>query len=533
MPEALALLARARTRRPRAPAGIAFGRVRTRMRWLRREPSIMLTVALAAPAMLAAVSVGRPDAAARALLAAMAAAFVQFVLVAVQRRWHPLRRRDLQLVQLFVALVLTAVLIEFVVPATYASYVPVVALAAAVGSLEGAVILLGAVILYLLPVLIAPGTVDHDAVARGIAGGGISALVAVGTRYFVAGREAIARELRTTARRERRRARQLSGIEEVGRLLAVSGLTKEALARVVDVLVSQFGYRYVSLYLARPDGSLELGAQRGYAAAIETFDGRSGVVGRIMRERRAELVADVSVDRDYVAVNPDVVSEVCAPLLDGDSLLGIVNVESAGTALDEADRRAVVAVADRLAAYVALWRERQRLAELSVRDPLTGLANRRVLEERIEGLFAARARREPAERPSLALLLFDLDHFGRLNNAHGHAAGDEVLRVVGRLFASRFRVSDLVARYGGEEFVVVLDGATLEQAAERAEEVRVGLAATVIDGADGRIRVTVSAGCTALGEGQEATWADLLAAADVALGMAKRAGRNQVVCASV
>jgi diguanylate cyclase (GGDEF)-like protein len=358
-------------------------------------------------------------------------------------------------------------------------------------------------------------------------------LIAVGARYHVRRREAAIRDLRSSLRRERRRSRQLSGIEEVGRQLAISGPTDDALGRIMDVLVGQFGYRYPSIYLTGDDGTLVLGAQRGYERPIERFDGTRGVVGRVLRERQAQLVADVTSDPDYVAALPGIVSEVSAPLIDDGRVLGILNVESVGTPLDGSDLRAIAAIADRLTAYLALARERQRLAELTIRDPLTGLHNRRFLDDMIARLFAVRGRLAPEDRRPISIALFDLDHFGALNNDHGHAVGDQVLRSVAQQLANRFRMSDLLARYGGEEFVVVLDGATLGHATERAEAVRAALSGTPIVQGGLSIKVTVSAGCASLPGSSDGSWQDLLAAADVALGMAKRGGRNQVVSATV
>jgi diguanylate cyclase (GGDEF)-like protein len=226
------------------------------------------------------------------------------------------------------------------------------------------------------------------------------------------------------------------------------------------------------------------------------------------------------------------VSQVSAPLLDNGNVLGIINVESVRTRLDENDLRAIAAVADRLSAYLALAQERQRLAELTIRDPLTGLHNRRFLADSVVRLFAARARRTPDERQPVSIALFDLDKFGELNKKHGHALGDEVLRSVAQQLANRFRASDLLARYGGEEFVVLLDGANLDEAAQRAEEVRAELAATTIEFGGTSVGMTISAGCASLSRDDDRSWDELLAAADVALQMAKRGGRNQVVAAA-
>ena len=171
------------------------------------------------------------------------------------------------------------------------------------------------------------------------------------------------------------------------------------------------------------------------------------------------------------------------------------------------------------------------VAEAAIRDPLTGLWNRRHLDDSVTRLFAARARLEPEERRPIAAIIFDLDHFGRFNKEHGHAVGDQVIRAFGQILRERVRASDHVARFGGEEFVAFLDGASLDEAIRVAEEVRRRLEASRVEGVDGiPLRATVSAGCAALGP-EVHSYETLLEVADVALQMAKRGGRNQVVAA--
>ena len=171
------------------------------------------------------------------------------------------------------------------------------------------------------------------------------------------------------------------------------------------------------------------------------------------------------------------------------------------------------------------------LRELAMRDPLTGLFNRRYLDPALEQLVAQRARMPGEERFPLAAIMFDFDHFSELNNRHGHHVGDEVLRTFGAILRARMRTSDLVARWGGEEFAAVLFRATLEDAMRIADGVRQQLAGTEILGADGvPLAATVSAGCAAMGPDTE-TAEQLLRAADVALYMAKRAGRDRVCAA--
>jgi diguanylate cyclase (GGDEF)-like protein len=171
------------------------------------------------------------------------------------------------------------------------------------------------------------------------------------------------------------------------------------------------------------------------------------------------------------------------------------------------------------------------VTELSVRDALTGLFNRRHLDAAIGRMEASRSRRAPADREAAAAIIFDLDQFGAINKKYGHHTGDQILRAFADVLRARFRGADLVARYGGEEFVAVLERATPEQAAAIAEEVRVAFADVPVPAPDGRpIRSTVSAGCAGMGADDD-RFADILARADVGLVMAKRAGRNRVIAA--
>ncbi|HSD21342.1 MAG TPA: GGDEF domain-containing protein [Anaeromyxobacter sp.] len=179
-------------------------------------------------------------------------------------------------------------------------------------------------------------------------------------------------------------------------------------------------------------------------------------------------------------------------------------------------------VARYLAAGDEAARELEALAALARRDPLTGLANRRAFEEAL-AREVARAARDEAP---LAVIALDVDHFKRVNDAYGHAAGDEVLAEVAARAAHALRAGDLLARVGGEEFAALLPGASLEAAAEAAERVRARIGAAPIVAGEARLAVTVSAGLAALAPGEEG--AALLARADGRLYAAKRAGRDRI-----
>jgi diguanylate cyclase (GGDEF)-like protein len=163
------------------------------------------------------------------------------------------------------------------------------------------------------------------------------------------------------------------------------------------------------------------------------------------------------------------------------------------------------------------------LTELSLRDSLTGLYNRRGLNERlVEEL--ARARRYGAP---LTLMMVDIDHFKRVNDTFGHAIGDVAIGHVARILARDLRVSDIVARFGGEELVLLLPHTGLEGALHLAERLRYQVEQSPFRTIDGEASVTVSIGVAQF-QNQMREPHDLLQAADRALYRCKRAGRNCV-----
>jgi diguanylate cyclase (GGDEF)-like protein len=178
-----------------------------------------------------------------------------------------------------------------------------------------------------------------------------------------------------------------------------------------------------------------------------------------------------------------------------------------------------------------LEEERERLIVMSLTDALTGLANRRYFDRQLER-EVARARRY---RRALALIMVDLDHFKRLNDTHGHQAGDRVLADVARVIEREVRPSDAVARVGGEEFAVILSEASFATAVQVAERLRRAVAGRAPrpggDGAADFVPITASFGVAVWAPGMEGK--ALFAAADEALYRAKQRGRNRVEAAGV
>ena len=183
----------------------------------------------------------------------------------------------------------------------------------------------------------------------------------------------------------------------------------------------------------------------------------------------------------------------------------------------------ILDITERLRAEHEIQVLQARLREQAVRDPLTGLFNRRYLDEVI---MSEVARAERGRYP-LSLVMCDIDHFKVVNDQYGHLAGDEVLRAFSRLLKQYSRGGDIICRYGGEEFLLVLPGMRRESAVARAEQLRLAFAAALMSYNATIIRATASFGVATFPENGRDIDA-LIAAADRALYAAKETGRNQV-----
>jgi len=177
------------------------------------------------------------------------------------------------------------------------------------------------------------------------------------------------------------------------------------------------------------------------------------------------------------------------------------------------------------AASQTLQKQNKLLETLSITDSLTGLYNRKKLDD----ILADQLARFKRNQRSFAVLLLDIDHFKRLNDTYGHLAGDQVLTSVARTFSSSIRNIDFAARYGGEEFVIVLPETAISAAREMAERIRQQVRGASYQFNDQSIAVTLSIGVADSRSGDETADA-VLARADNMLYEAKRTGRNRVHC---
>ncbi len=220
---------------------------------------------------------------------------------------------------------------------------------------------------------------------------------------------------------------------------------------------------------------------------------------------------------------------LCVPILAQGEALGILHMQATdeNPSMGEAELSFKTTFAAQVGLSVANIRLREALRAQSTKDPLTGLYNRRYLQEMLD----REIRRAIRSEQHLGILMLDLDFFKKFNDTYGHDAGDAVLRETASFLVRSIRVEDFVCRYGGEEFVVVLPTADLRAAEARAGRIRAKLRDLVVmhDGRSVGV-ITASVGVAALPD-HGMSEKELLQAADAALYRAKREGRDRVVVA--
>ncbi len=248
---------------------------------------------------------------------------------------------------------------------------------------------------------------------------------------------------------------------------------------------------------------------------------------RLRRIAAGDKAASVVVSElEQVCKNGEVITTevVSSYLLDADgvarTILGITRNVSERKAVESALRETNRQLHARIE---EIGRLQVALQELAVRDSLTGLYNRRYLDETLER-EVSRARREGIP---LSLVMLDIDHFKRVNDTYGHQVGDEVLRMLASTLLADIRAEDVACRYGGEEFLILLPNMPLETTMLRAQAWRSAVEALRVTHGNFQIAFTISLGVAAYPEHGK-TPDDLTRCADQALYRAKHEGRNQV-----
>lgn len=251
-------------------------------------------------------------------------------------------------------------------------------------------------------------------------------------------------------------------------------------------------------------------------------------LGRPQSFRREERWAPCRhIDLENVA------ESLCVPLMSQGEALGILSLQrmrsegeqqTATRSSGEAERRLAAVLAEQVGLALGNLRLRETLRNQSICDPLTGLFNRRYMEESLEREFS-RANRKKSR---VAIIMMDIDHFKRFNDTYGHQAGDALLRALGELLKKSTRGQDIACRYGGEEFAIVLCDTSLDGALQRSEILREQVKQMCVEHANQLLgTISISMG-VALYPDHGATIGDVMKAADQALYCAKREGRDRV-----
>ncbi|GAA6621788.1 diguanylate cyclase [Scytonema sp. NUACC26] len=227
--------------------------------------------------------------------------------------------------------------------------------------------------------------------------------------------------------------------------------------------------------------------------------------------------------------NSSMKESLCVPMMAQGEAMGVLHLCSQVRGkLNTAKQNLATTVAEHIALALANIKLHEAIQSQSIRDPLTGLFNRRYMEESLEREFA----RAERQQQDLSIIMLDVDHFKRFNDTFGHSAGDMVLRELGTFLHAQIRSSDIACRYGGEEIILILPEAPTEVAKTRAEVIREGVKHLLVEHHSQVFGpLTVSLGVATFpehGKTPEMT----IAAADAALYRAKKEGRDRVVVAS-
>jgi diguanylate cyclase (GGDEF)-like protein len=322
---------------------------------------------------------------------------------------------------------------------------------------------------------------------------------------------------------EQRRARHLAFLNSISKMAISSEDAEQMMADIVREIQKNFRYDHIGIgILDYVTKDIEIKAEAGTTS--QTLGRRiavgSGVLGKVARTGVSALVQNAGPGQ-LAGVLPESRAVLCLPISYGESLLGVLNVESRDeNAFAPQDVLILNTLADLLATALHNSFVFQKLQQQSITDGLTGIKTRRFFWEALSSEWKRASR---SGRP-FSVVLVDLDKFKEVNDTLGHLEGDLVLARVGRLLEQKCRQSNVVARYGGDEFIILMPETGIEQAQVLAERLRLWVAT---DATLEEHHITGSFGVASFpihGFSME----DLIRVADAGMYVSKHAGGNQV-----
>jgi diguanylate cyclase (GGDEF)-like protein len=322
---------------------------------------------------------------------------------------------------------------------------------------------------------------------------------------------------------EQRRARHLAFLNSISKLAISSEDAEQMMADIVREIQKNFRYDHIGIgimdYVTK---DIEIKAEAGTTS--QTIGRRipigSGVLGKVARTGVSALVQNAGPGQ-LSGVLPESRAVLCLPISYGETLLGVLNIESVDeNAFAPQDVLILNTLADLLATALHNSFVFQKLQQQSITDGLTGIKTRRFFWEALSSEWKRASR---SGRP-FSVVLIDLDKFKEVNDSLGHLEGDLVLARVGRLLEQKCRQSNVVARYGGDEFIILMPETGIEQAQALAERLRVWVAT---DPTLEEHHITGSFGVASFPV-HAFSIEDLIRVADSGMYVAKKAGGNQV-----
>ena len=328
-------------------------------------------------------------------------------------------------------------------------------------------------------------------------------------------------ELKHSFAGETERMRQITLLDELSQALQGCINSTELAELVARSAVALFPGSSGALLLNAAPDVVELHHAWGGCAHQEAFPSQDCWALRIGRPYRAQPAGAVPCAH----LREKHADYICLPLIANSEILGVLHLSRLdGSPIEAGVPWAAGSIAERTAIAISIIRREEQLQIRATRDALTGIYNRRFMEESL-AIEQSRAERRGS---SIGLMMMDVDYFKRFNDTFGHDAGDDVLRGIGRLLRRTVREGDMPCRYGGEEFAVILPGADLADTRQRAEAIRTAIESWNPQNEGYSFgQVTVSIGIAALPLNGN-SWQAALKVADEALYAAKRGGRNQV-----
>lgn len=322
---------------------------------------------------------------------------------------------------------------------------------------------------------------------------------------------------------EQRRARHLAFLNNISKMAISSEDAEQMMADIVREIQKNFNYDHIGIGImdyATKDIEIKAEAGSTSVALGRRVAVGTGVLGKVARTGVSALVQNAGAGQ-LSGVLPESRAVLCLPISYGETLLGVLNVESrAENAFAPQDVLIMNTLADLLATALHNSFVFQKLQQQSITDGLTGIKTRRFFWEALSSEWRRASR---SGRP-FSVVLIDLDKFKEVNDSLGHLEGDLVLARVGRLLEQKCRQSNVVARYGGDEFIILMPETAIEQAQVLAERLRIWVAT---DPTLEEHHITGSFGVASFPVHGFAI-EDLIRMADAGMYISKHAGGNQV-----